>query len=68
MCPGRNFAKPEVLLAVAMVVSRFEIELVAWLKPDGSVSDRPAENDANYANSVAAAPDREMKVRWRRIK
>ncbi|KAL2016801.1 hypothetical protein VTK56DRAFT_2970 [Thermocarpiscus australiensis] len=68
MCPGRNFAKPEVLLAAAMIVSRFEVEFVQWLKPDGSASERPAQDDKNYANSVAAVPDREMKVRWRRIR
>ncbi|KAK3291992.1 cytochrome P450 [Chaetomium fimeti] len=68
MCPGRNFAKPEVLLAVAMIVSSFEVDDVTWLKPDGSLSDRAAQNDVNYANSVAAAPDREMRVRWRRVR
>ncbi|KAK4157553.1 cytochrome P450 [Chaetomidium leptoderma] len=68
MCPGRNFAKPEVFLAVATVISNFEIEYVAWLKPDGSPSKRPAQNDANYASAVAAVPDRELKVRWRKIK
>ncbi|KAK4142937.1 cytochrome P450 [Dichotomopilus funicola] len=68
MCPGRNIAKPEVFLAAAMVVSRFEIEEPTWLKPDGSVSDRAAQNDVNYANSVAAAPDRELKVRWRMVR
>lgn len=68
MCPGRNIAKPEVFLAAAMVVSRFEIEDATWLKPDGSVSDRAAQNDVNYANSVAAAPDRELRVRWRLAK
>ena len=68
MCAGRKFAKPEVLLAVAIIVSRFEVEFVEWLKPDGSPSERPALDDQAYANAVAASPDRDMNVRWRRIR
>ncbi|KAH8883484.1 cytochrome P450 [Thozetella sp. PMI_491] len=66
-CAGRNIAKQEVMLAVAMMVSRLEIEFVEWVKQDGSRSDRPAEDDMEYANSVAAPPDRDMKIRWRRL-
>ncbi|KAF4636505.1 hypothetical protein G7Y89_g1575 [Cudoniella acicularis] len=67
MCAGRNFAKPEILLAVATLVLRFEIEFVEWLKLDGSPAERPALDDTGYANSVAAPPDRDMKVRWRKV-
>ncbi|KAJ2991563.1 hypothetical protein NUW58_g2470 [Xylaria curta] len=66
MCVGRNFAKPEVLLTVATLVTQFEIEFVSWLKPDGTISDRPAADNTGYANAVAAPPDRDMKIRWRR--
>ncbi|KAI1746710.1 cytochrome P450 [Xylaria castorea] len=67
MCPGRNLAKAEVLLTVAMLVSRLDMKFVEWLKLDGSISDRPAQDDTKYANSVAAPPDREMRVRWQKV-
>lgn len=67
MCPGRNFAKQEILLVVAMVVTRFDIELVEWSELDGSQSDRPAQNDPRYAGAGSVPPDREMKVKWRRL-
>ncbi|KAK7978557.1 cytochrome P450 [Apiospora saccharicola] len=65
MCAGRNFAKAEVLLTVAMLVSRLpDITFWEWLEPDGSPSERPARDDTWYSNSGAAPPDREMRVRW----
>ncbi|KAK8078438.1 hypothetical protein PG996_004608 [Apiospora saccharicola] len=64
MCAGRNFAKAEVLLTVAILVSKLDIKFLEWLKPDGSPSDRPAWDDTWYTNAVAAPPDREMKVQW----
>ncbi len=67
ICAGHNFAKPEVLLTVAMIITRFEIEFVEWLKPNGSRSNRPAQGNTNYANAVATPPDREMRVKWRRM-
>ncbi|KAI1414863.1 cytochrome P450 [Hypoxylon sp. FL1857] len=66
MCAGRIFAKQEVLLAVALMVSKLDIEFVKWIKPDGGPSERPALDDTHFANSVACPPDREMKVRWLR--
>ncbi|KAK5632007.1 hypothetical protein RRF57_007721 [Xylaria bambusicola] len=66
MCVGRNFAKPEVLLTVATLVTQFEMEFVSWVKLDGTISDWPAADNPSYANAVAAAPDRDMKIRWRR--
>lgn len=56
-----------MLIVIAMMVSRFEIEFSEWLKPDGSTSERLAMNDVEYTNAGAVPPDREMKVRWRRV-
>ncbi|KAI1373127.1 cytochrome P450 [Hypoxylon crocopeplum] len=67
MCPGRNFAKQEILLAIAIVVTRFDVELVEWTELDGSPSTRPAQNDPRYAGAGSVPPDREMKARWRRL-
>jgi hypothetical protein len=36
-------------------------------KENGSPSDRVTKDDMRYANSVAAPPDRDMKVRWWRV-
>lgn len=67
MCAGRNLAKPEVLLAVGIMVSTLQVdfESATWLKPDGSLSDRPARDLDAGTNSVAAPPDRDLRVRLR---
>ncbi|KAI0885808.1 putative cytochrome P450 [Annulohypoxylon maeteangense] len=67
ICTGRYFANAEVLLAISMILSRFEVEFIEWVMPDGSHSDRPALDDIEYANAVASPPDRDMKVRWRKM-
>lgn len=69
MCPGRFFAKQEVILTIAMLVSMFDIEFEGWTNPaDGSPSDRQAQNDARYSGTAAVPPDRDMKVRLRRLR
>ncbi|KAK8066879.1 hypothetical protein PG997_013626 [Apiospora hydei] len=65
-CSGQGFAKHEIPLVVGLMVTKFDLEFVGWIKHDGSASDRPAKDDAAYANAVAALPDRDMKVRLRR--
>lgn len=66
MCPGRHLAKFEILTTIALVVSRFDIELVGWINPDGSPSHRAAECDIRFCGAGAMPPDREMKIRWMR--
>jgi hypothetical protein len=65
MCPGRHFAKQEILLAVAIMVTKFDIEFVEWKNFDGTKSDRPAEDDKRFAGFIAMSPDREMEIRMR---
>ncbi|KAK0612182.1 cytochrome P450 [Immersiella caudata] len=67
MCPGRHFAKQEIMLTVAMLVSKFEFEFVEWVKKDGTRSDRPPKNDSRYEASGGMPPDVDMKVRMKRI-
>ncbi|RYP42015.1 hypothetical protein DL768_010408 [Monosporascus sp. mg162] len=67
ICPGRQFAKHEMFTTLALIVSKFDLEFVKWTKLDGSPSDRPGANDESYAGGGAMPPDRDMKVRWRRI-
>jgi len=56
-----------MMLTVAILVSRFDIEFVEWTQLDGSPSDRPAKNDVRWSGGAAVPPDRDMKVRWKRL-
>jgi hypothetical protein len=55
-------------MTIGLLVTKFDIEFVEWTYPDGRHSDRPALNDEQYAGAVAMPPDRDMKVRWKRIR
>ncbi|KAH6689456.1 cytochrome P450 [Plectosphaerella plurivora] len=66
VCAGRHFAKQEIMLGVAVMVSRFDIEFVEWTMLDGGVSEREARGDVRYVGAAAVPPDRDMRVRWRR--
>lgn len=65
MCPGRHFAKQEVLLTIAALLTGFEIDLVEWTNPDGSSSDREPVNDETYTGTMP--PDRDAKIRLKRM-
>lgn len=67
MCPGRHFAKQEIMLAITMLVNKFDIEFMEWTNPDGTTSERGAQDDKRYAGFIAMAPDRDMKIRWKRL-
>jgi len=67
MCPGRFFAKQEIIITLAMLVAKFDVEFVEWTMADGRPSDRPARNDATRTGSVGVPPDRDMKVRLKRL-
>ncbi|KAK8039690.1 cytochrome P450 [Apiospora rasikravindrae] len=69
ICPGRQLAKHEIFTTAATIVSRFELEVLGWTNPaDGSHSDRAAESDLRYCGAGAMPPDRDLKVRWKRIR
>ncbi|KAK1997997.1 cytochrome P450 [Colletotrichum falcatum] len=67
ICPGRFFAKQEILLSIAMIVTRFDLEFVEWIREDGSKSERPPMDDPHYFGSAAVPPDRDVKLRWKRL-
>ncbi|TQN68328.1 Cholesterol 7-alpha-monooxygenase [Colletotrichum shisoi] len=67
ICPGRFLAKQEIILTVAMLVTRFDMEFVEWTCKDGSKSDRPPVDDEHYFGSAAMPPDRDVRVRWKRL-
>lgn len=66
-CPGRHFAKQEIMMAIAVIVAKFEIKLVDWVNLDGSKSDRLPRDDARFAGVIAMAPDRDVKIKWKRL-
>lgn len=65
ICPGRQLAKFEIFATIALVLLRFDIELVEWTYPDGSPSMRAAESDMRYCGAGAMPPDRDMKIKLR---
>ncbi|KAI0972959.1 cytochrome P450 [Xylaria arbuscula] len=68
ICPGRHFVKQEILMAVAVLITKFDMELVEWIKMDGTKSDREAQDDLAYGGVIAMPPDRDMKIRLRRAR
>ena len=68
MCPGRHFAKQEIMLTIAMLATKFEYEFVGWVDIVSSrPSDRPPINDPKYAGAAGVPPDRDMKVRVKKL-
>ncbi|KAF5562993.1 cytochrome P450 monooxygenase 3A7 [Fusarium phyllophilum] len=65
MCPGRNYAKQEILSAVVLFFAHFEIEPLQFVDRDGKTSDRGPEV-GNEARGVARV-DRDLLVRLRRV-
>ncbi|KAK1754451.1 cytochrome P450 [Echria macrotheca] len=63
ICPGRNFAKQEIIVALGLLLARFDIEVGGWIMPDGTPSDRPARHGDGF---VVPRPDRDLKVRMTR--
>lgn len=41
ICAGRYFATAEVLLAISMIISRFEIDRIGWVKRDALLLREP---------------------------
>ncbi|KAK2039828.1 hypothetical protein LZ31DRAFT_587526 [Colletotrichum somersetense] len=68
ICPERHFAQQEIMMSIAMLVARFDVDFVEWTALDGALpSDRPSENDPLFVGTAAVPPDRDMKVGLRRL-
>lgn len=65
ICPGRRLAKVEIFTTIALIVSRFDIELVGWNNLDGSPSARAARSDLRFSGAGAMPPDKDMMIRWK---
>jgi hypothetical protein len=57
----------EILLKIAMLVSKFEFEFVEWVGLDGEKSERPPKNDTRHEGAGAMPSHVDMKVRMKRI-
>ena len=65
ICPGRHFAKQEIMATIAMLVTNLDIELVDWVQMDGSRSDGPPIDNKWACGTVAMPPDRDFKITWK---
>jgi len=61
MCPGRNFAKQEIIGTLALFLTQFEVEVVGWVTLDGKEASERAAGD--IVGMVVTQPDRDLKVR-----
>ena len=66
LCPGRNFAKQEIMAAIALMLLKFDFEALGYVKMDGSRSDRGPRRDEAFAGSGVTPPDRDLRVRLKR--
>lgn len=62
LCPGRFFAKQEIMAAIALIVLNFDFEVLGFTKLDGALTDRGLLVDEACHGSGVAPPDRDMKV------
>ncbi|CAI6091928.1 unnamed protein product [Clonostachys chloroleuca] len=67
ICPGRHLAKTQIILASAMLLTKFDIKFLGWVNPDGSPSKLPVGDDYSYAGAHALPPAGDMKLKWRRV-
>ena len=54
-------------MTLASIVARFDIEFVEWTNLDGTKTDRAAANDARYMGTAVMPPDKDMRIRWKRL-
>jgi cytochrome P450 len=65
ICPGRFFAKQEILAAVAMIITSFDLAFVKNVHLDGTTSQRgPGIDDCESRGIISL--DRDVVVRMRR--
>ena len=66
ICPGRFFSKQEILTAVALVVLKFDLEMVEYVNESGASAQGPPKPKQNYAGGGVMPPDLDLKVNIRR--
>lgn len=73
MCPGRTFAKQEVLGAVAVLLLNFDVEFVEFVKPfgqgytgDSQGADGFPKLKSGFAGNVVVGLEGDMKIKLRK--
>lgn len=73
MCPGRTFAKQEVLGAIAVLLLNFDIEFVEFVKPSGQGNtgaghgaDRFPKLKNGFAGNVVVGLEGDMKIKMKK--
>jgi hypothetical protein len=67
ICPGRVFAKQEILAAAALVLLSFDFEFVGWVNPfSKDKEERFPRTKKGYVGNGVVAADRDMRVRIKR--
>ncbi|ORY70968.1 polyketide synthase dehydratase-domain-containing protein [Pseudomassariella vexata] len=66
ICPGRFYAKKQIMLTIASFVSEFDMEFVRWTKFDGSNSDRAPKNETAACGTGGMPPDRDTEIKIKR--
>ena len=66
MCPGRFFAKQEILIAIAVMLVKFEIEFVGFVETDGKARKRALSYDPKGAGAGGLFPDGDLRCKIRR--
>nr|POE86524.1 cholesterol 7-alpha-monooxygenase [Quercus suber] len=66
ICPGRVFAKQEALGALALILLRFDFEVMGFVDKDQKRTDMFPEFAKAFAGSGALAPGGDLKVKIRR--
>ena len=66
ICPGRVFAKQEGVGALAMILLRFEFEVLGFVNKDGENTDKFPGFANQYPGAGALMPGGDLKVKMRR--
>lgn len=66
ICPGRVFAKQEGLGALAMILLRFEFDVLGFMDKDGNAMDQFPGFANQYPGAGALTPGGDFKVKIRR--
>ena len=66
VCPGRFLSKQEILTAVALVVLKFDLEMIEYLDDSGASTQGRPKPKQNYAGGGVMPPDKDLKVKLRR--
>ncbi|KAH8709435.1 Cholesterol 7-alpha-monooxygenase [Beauveria bassiana] len=63
MCPGRNFAKQEILGTVAMILTAFDLQFIEYLDSKGNASNTFPSTVAYHLSAGVMVPDGDMRVK-----